>query len=37
MYRMIDVEYSIKIESLVGAIDAVRPKNFYFSGEMHDC
>ena len=36
MYRMIDVEYSIKIESLVGAIDAVRPKNFYFSGEMHD-
>lgn len=36
MYEMINVENSITVESLVSAVDAVRPKGFYFSGEMHD-
>lgn len=36
MYRMIEFENSVAIEALVSVIDTVRPKGFYFSGEMHD-
>lgn len=36
MYRMIEIANSITLDSLVSVIDTVRPKGFYFSGEMHD-
>ena len=36
MYKIMPITKSIEVHSLVCAVDAVRPKNFYFSGEMHD-
>jgi len=36
MYEFTPINRVITVESVVTAIDVVRPKNFFFPGEMHD-
>lgn len=36
MYTVTPINKTINIDSLAYVVDATRPKNYYFSGEMHD-
>lgn len=36
MYQMIPIDRTVTVNTLVLAVDAVRPRGFYFSGEVHD-
>lgn len=36
MYRTMEVDSTITVEALAYFVDAIRPKDFYFPGEMHD-
>lgn len=35
-YEFHDFKRALTVKSIIAAIDAVRPKDFYFEGEMHD-